>query len=141
MPDPARLLRLATIAALIACAGKAAFGQQPNLVGTWEWARKKDGCAEQFVFRDNGTVSIRQGEKSTENTYLMAWAPEPNGRFRLTITTVKDHGGRDCDEAAEDTTGRRNVVYMLFSQSGESMIMCKAAEGTDCTGLMRRTAR
>jgi hypothetical protein len=124
-----------------ACSWSPSFGQQPTLAGTWEWARKKDGCVEQYVFRDNGTVTIRQREKSTENTYLMAWAPEPNGRFRLTITTVKDHGGRDCDDSAEDVTGQRSVVYLLFSQSRESMIMCKSPEGTDCTGLMRRIAR
>jgi len=136
-----RLLLCSTIAVLGACAWNTAFGQQPNLAGTWEWTRKKNGCVERFVFRENGTVQIKQGEKSTENTYLMAWAPEPNGRFRLTFTTIKDFGGRDCEDSADDITGRRSVVYMLFSQSRESMIMCKSPEGTDCTGLMRRIAR
>jgi hypothetical protein len=135
-----RVLRSAA-AVLGACAFTAALGQQPELAGTWEWTRKKDGCVERFVFRDNGTVAITRGEKRTENTYLRAWTPEPNGRFRLTITTVKDHGGRDCEGATDDSTGRRSVVYVLFSQSRESMIFCAAPEGTDCTGLMRRIAR
>ena len=118
-----------------------ASGQQPDLAGTWEWTRKKNGCAEQFVFRQDGTVSIRRGEELTENTYLMSWAPEPNGRYKLTITTVKDRGGRDCEESADDSTGRHAIVYILFSQSRESMIFCSSPEGTDCTGLMRRVAR
>jgi len=136
-----RLLQCATLAVFGACTWTAALGQQPDLAGTWEWTRKKNGCEERFVFREDGTVTIRQGEKSTDNSYLMAWTPEPNGRFRLSITTVKDHGGRDCEDSAEDTTGRRSTSYLLFSQSRESMIMCKSPEGTDCTGLMRRIAR
>lgn len=126
---------------LSACAWTGAFGQQPNLAGAWEWTRKKNGCVEQFVFRENGTVAITRGEERTENTYLMSWAPEPNGRYKLTITTVKDHGGRDCEDSGDDSTGRRSTVYILFSQSRESMIFCAAPEGADCTGLMRRIAR
>jgi hypothetical protein len=129
------------VALLTAGACDGAFGQQPDIVGTWEWARKKDGCVEQFVFRDNGTVSIKRGGKQTENTYLMSWAPEPNGRYKLTITTINDDGGGDCDNSAKDSTGQQSVVYVLFSQSRESMIHCTSPEGADCTGLMRRTAR
>lgn len=136
-----RWLQCATLAVFGGCTWTAAFGQQPDLAGTWEWTRKKNGCVERFVFRENGTAEMKQGEKLTENTYLMAWAAEPNGRFQLTLTTVKDHGGRDCEDSADDATGRRSTVYLLFSQSRESMIMCKSPEGTDCTGLMRRIAR
>jgi hypothetical protein len=116
------------------------FAQQPNIVGTWEWARKKNGCVERHVYRSDGTLAITAGEKRTENTYLMSWAPEPNGRYRLTVVTVKDHGGRDCLDSTEDRTGRRTVVYVLFSQSRESMIQCESPAGADCTGLMKRTA-
>lgn len=141
MYDSGRLVRFVAAVLLIAGACKSAFAQQPSIVGTWEWTRKKNGCFEQYVFRDNGTVSIKRGEEQTENTYLMSWAAEPGGRYKLTITTVKDNGGRDCDDATEDNAGRRSVVYVLFSQSRESMIHCNSPAGTDCTGLMRRTAR
>lgn len=80
-------------------ASSVATAQQPNLVGTWEWTRKANGCVERLDFRDDGTVAIRRGEERTENTYLMSWAPEPNGRYRLTLVTVKDHGGRDCEDS------------------------------------------
>lgn len=140
MAGSRRVALCTAVALLTAGVCNGAFGQQPNIVGTWEWARKKDGCAEQFVFRENGTVSIRRGNKRTENTYSMSWAPEPNGRYRLTITTLRDDGGRDCEDSATDSTGQRRVVYALFSQSRESMIHCTAPEGADCTGLIRRTA-
>jgi hypothetical protein len=141
MQDSKRLIRMAALATLAAGGWTAVPAQQPNIVGTWEWSRKKDACPEQYVFRDDGTVSMQRGEKRTENTYLMSWAPEPNGRYKLTVTTVEDDGGRDCDGSTEVGTGRQSVVYVLFSQSRESMIHCKSPEGADCTGLMRRAAR
>jgi hypothetical protein len=29
----------------------------------------------------------------------LAWSPEPNGRYKLTVTTVKDYGGSNCAES------------------------------------------
>ena len=129
MRDPTRPVRGTGLALLIAASATAASAQQPSIVGTWEWTRRKNGCAEQLVFRDDGTVAIQRGEERTENTFLMSWAPEPNGRYRLTLVTVKDHGGRDCEDSTEDSTGRRSVVYVLFSPSRESMIYCASPEG------------
>jgi len=137
----ARTAVVATVALLVAGCWEVSSAQQPSIVGTWEWARKKDGCPEQHVYRDDGTVSIRRGDKLTENTYRMSWSPEPGGRYPLTVVTARDDGGRDCDGSTEDGTGRRSVVYVLFSQSRESMIQCTSPAGADCTGLMRRTAR
>lgn len=141
MTSASAFLRLVGFALLVAAVPATLRAQQPSLAGTWEWARKKDGCVERLAFRDDGTVTIRRGEETTENTYLMAWSPEPNGRYRLTMVTVKDDGGRDCDGATRDDSGRRSVVYILFSQSRESMIFCGSPEGADCTGLMRRIAK
>ena len=141
MSEPVRLLLLATVTLLLGGAWKCALGQQPDIVGTWEWTRKKDNCSEQYVYGQDGTLSIRRGEKRTENTYRMSWAPEPNGRYRVIVATVKDDGGRDCEGSTEDSKGRQSIVYVLFGQSRETMIQCDSPAGADCTGLMRRTAR
>lgn len=133
-------LLLATAALALGGASTRAAGQQPDIVGSWEWTRKKDSCAERYVYRQDGTLSIRRGEELTENTYRMAWAPEPNGRYRVTVVTVGSDGGPDCDGATGDRTGRESVVYVLFGQSRETMIQCGSPAGTDCTGLMKRTA-
>lgn len=113
---------------------------QPNVVGTWAWTRKS-GCAEQFVFRGDGTISTVSGDKRTDGTYLMSWTPEASGRYRLALVTTKDFGGRDCAGSDADASGRRAVVYVLFSQSGDSMILCGSPAGADCTGLVRRVDR
>jgi len=126
---------------LLAAASTGASGQQPNIVGTWEWTRKSNGCSEQYVYREDGTLSVRRGEKLTENTDLMSWAPEPTGRYKLTMTTVKDNGGRDCADSTADSAGQRRIVYVLFSQSRETMIQCDSPAGADCSGPLRRAAR
>ena len=74
-------------------------------------------------------MAIQRGEERTENTDRMSWAPEPNGSYRLTLVTVRDHGGRDCEDSTEDSSGRRSIVYILFGQSRESMIYCASPEG------------
>jgi hypothetical protein len=141
MHEAGRLVLLAAVALLSAGSWKEASAQQPNIVGTWEWTRKNNNCSEQYYFREDGTLSIKSGDKQTQANYLMSWTPEPNGRYKLTIVTVKDHGGRDCAGSTEDTTGRRSTVYLLFGQSREAMIQCDSPESANCTGLMRKTAR
>jgi hypothetical protein len=134
-------VQIRALALVLGLAGGSAAAQQPDLAGTWEWSRKKDGCVEQYVFRPDGTLSIRRGEQLTQNTYRMSWAPEPGGRYRLVIVNVGDDGGRDCDGAQAGARGRQSESYALFGQSRETMILCGSPTGADCTGLMRRTAR
>ncbi len=136
-----RIALLAAITLLTAGTSTGASGQQPSIVGTWEWTRKSNSCSEQYVYRDDGTLSVKRGEKLTENTYLMSWAPEPTGRYKLTMTTVKDNGGRDCADSTADNAGQRSVVYILFSQSRETMIQCDSPAGADCIGPLRRAAQ
>lgn len=141
MPASSRSAVPAAVALLLVVASTGARAQQPDIAGTWEWSRRKDGCTEQHVYRPDGTLSILRGEERTESAYRMSWAPEPGGRYKLTVVTVKDDGGRDCDGSSDDDTGRQRIVYVLFGQSRETMIQCGSEAGADCTGLMRRTAR
>ncbi len=132
---------IAACALLAIGSPQAAVARQPSVIGTWQWTHQANNCEEQYVFRGDGTVTITQGDKRTENTYLMSWAAEPTGRYKVTITTVKDNGGSDCSGSGSDRTGKQTVVYLLFGQSGDAMIQCGSPTGADCTGLIRRTAR
>jgi len=117
-----------------------AASQQASIVGTWEWTRKVNNCSEQYTFRDNGTVSVKSGGDRTESTYLMSWAPEPTGRYRLTMTTVEDSGGQGCMDNTE-RPDRGRMVYVLFGASQETMILCNSPEGADCIGPLKKNAR
>ena len=114
---------------------------QPSIVGTWDWTRKSNGCSEQYVFRDDGTVSVASRDERLDSRFRMAWSPEPNGRYRLDMNVVKDHGGRDCADLEQDDTGRAQTLYVLFSQSRETMILCGSVDGRDCLGPLRRAAK
>jgi len=115
-----------------------AAAQQPALAGTWDWTRKSNGCAEQYVFRDDRTVSIKSGDARLERTYLMAWSSQPNGRYKVTMTTVSDSGGRGCAETVEGNTARSGILYILFGGSGETMLICNSEAGADCIGPLKR---
>jgi len=140
-----RLTReLATACAVLGLAAALPAGAQPaqpSIVGTWEWTRKSNGCSEQYVFRDDGTVAITSRDERLDSRFRMAWSPEPTGRYRLEMNVVKDHGGRDCGDADQDDTGRAQTLYALFSQSRETMILCGSVEGRDCLGPLRRVAK
>jgi DNA transformation protein len=140
---PRDRVRRAGAAALLLAAvmSTGAFAQQPSLAGTWTWTRKSNACAEEYVFRDDGTLSTSSRDARTESTYLMAWAPETNGRYKLALTVVKDNGARDCSDVAEDRSGRRSVVYLLFGGSRQTMILCNSLDGADCVGPLRRNVR
>lgn len=132
-------------ASMLCCAAVAlvalrAFAQQPSIVGTWEWTRKSNGCTERYTFRDDGTVSVTSADALTQGTYLMAWAPEPTGRYRMTMTIAKREGGKDCRDAAATETQGARVRYVLFGGSHATMIICDSPEGADCAGpLHKRT--
>jgi len=131
--------RLASATLLGICASAAA--QQPSIVGTWEWTRKTNNCAEHYVFRDDGTVSVNSGDAQTEGKYLMAWAAEPTGRYKLSMTTIKDSGGAGCADTVADREARLGVVYVLFGGSRETLILCNSPEGPDCIGPLKKSAR
>lgn len=114
--------------------------RQPSLTGTWTWTRKSNGCVEQYDFRADGTLVATRRDARTESEYLMAWAPEPNGRYKLTLTTTRDNAGRDCADVTADRTGQRSVVYLLFGGSQQTMILCTSADGADCIGPLQRSA-
>ena len=137
-----RLFHVLTRAAMpvLAVFAQVAFAQQPSLVGTWEWTRKKNNCVEQYTFRADGTALVKSGDERIESTYRLAWSAEPNGRYKLALSTVQDSGGRGCADTVEDASVRRNLLFVLFGGSRETMIMCHSLDGADCIGPLKRNA-
>ena len=130
----------ACLAALVGAAVAAPVfaQQQPALAGTWTWTRKSNGCSEQYEFRDNGTLVALSRDARTESQYRMAWAPEPNGRYKLTLVIVKDNGARDCADLSGDRTGQQMTAYLLFGGSRQTMLLCNSLNGPDCIGPLQK---
>ncbi|HTT12915.1 MAG TPA: hypothetical protein VMG60_18740 [Burkholderiaceae bacterium] len=139
--DPSIERALLAAVLLVAPAAPVAAAGQPSLVGEWSWTRKANNCAETYAFRNNGTVSIKTGDETIERSYLMAWAPEPNGRYTVTMTTVKDSGGQGCADTVDGNTARSPTVHILFGGSGASMLICNSPAGADCIGPLKRNGQ
>jgi hypothetical protein len=136
----AGVLLAASAAAVPAADGSKPLAGQPSIVGAWEWTRKSNQCAERFDFRPDGTLQVASGERRTDSTYRLAWAPEPNGRYRLTLVVTRESGGRDCTGVDADRSGRQREMFVLFGQSHQTMIVCESPAGADCLGPLKRVA-
>jgi hypothetical protein len=136
------MTRIVPLAALVlgVCAGPRAGAQyQPSIVGTWEWTRSANQCSEQYRFRNDGTLSIRSGERRSEDTYRMAWMPESNGRYVVTMKLMRQEGDKGCMENAPGAVGEERIVYVLFGPSRQTMILCDSLSGTDCIGPLKKS--
>ena len=123
------------------CGAAAQAQQQPSIVGTWDWSRKADGCAEEYLFRDNGTVLVFSGAETFESNYRMAWTPESTGRYKLTLTRLKSEGGRGCSDQQPPASGAERIYYVLFGGSRQTMILCDSPAEADCIGPLKRNQR
>jgi hypothetical protein len=108
------------------------------LVGRWQWTHTASGCVETYEFRNDGTARVTSGEERLDERYDISPIAEGARRYRLTMTTVKDHGGKDCVGSTDDTTGKSSVGYIEFDPSGDSMLFCADATRTKCMGPLRK---
>jgi hypothetical protein len=125
--------------------GPADFAKKSDhpIVGDWQWTPRRtvSACVEVYSFRSDGTATMRSGAETLEDIYDITPAPDDNGRFKLTMTTVKDHGGQDCADREEDDTGRSSTSYVVFGPRFRSLIICEDATSNRCFGPLRRIHR
>jgi hypothetical protein len=138
MNPVARVLAALTLAASLHAAAAAAGSIDHPIVGRWQLTHTASGCVETYEFRDDGTARVTSFEETLDERYEVSSTPEGRRRYRLTMTTVKDHGGRDCVGSTEDTTGKSSVGYIEFSSSTDTMIFCADATGAKCMGPLRK---
>lgn len=110
------------------------------IVGVWQWTHAANKCTETYDFRPDGTARVRSGAERLDDTYQISSTPEGHGRYRLVMTTVKDHGGRDCVGSDENATGKTTTGYVGFSPQLDMMIMCADATSNRCIGPLRRVS-
>lgn len=108
------------------------------LIGKWQWTNAENKCTEVYDFRPDGTAPVVSGAEKTDNTYTVAPTPDQNGFYRVTMKTVKDHGGRDCADDDKDSTGDENTNYVLFDPSRTMHIVCFEPKVERCFGPLRR---
>lgn len=144
MRQTMRLAPLFTVALVVSAS---AYAQDQNpasrkidhpIVGTWQWTRAANQCTEVYRFGSDGSGSVSSGAERTDDTYEVASTPEGRGRYKLAITTIRDHGGQDCVGSEVDSTGKTATGYVGFSPALDAMILCADATSDRCIGPMRR---
>lgn len=108
------------------------------LVGKWQWTRPENKCTEVYDYRADGTVPVSSGNEKTDNTYTVSAKPDQNGFYRVTLKTIKDHGGRDCADDESNSTGEESSMYILFEPSNTMYIVCAEPKIDRCFGPLRR---
>lgn len=106
-----------------------------DLLGTWTWTIPKTGCTMTRTFRDDGTISVVNGQKSTAGTFTVKWNRERTGRM-LVSTITSDSGGKDCDGTTTSTVGRRYLAYV--HTDGAGLLMCLDSARSSCLGPYRK---
>lgn len=110
----------------------------PSLLGKWTWTRAQNNCTETYDFRADGNLLVVSGEETSDNIFEMATEADQAGFYRLTITTLRDHGGRDCGDSAADDTGQTIDLYTLFDPSKTTYIVCQQPNLSACFGPLKR---
>ena len=118
-------------------AASASAASPPSLVGRWHWTHP-NGCTEIYEFRSDGSARVTSGEETTDERYEFSSVPEGKGRHKLTMTIVKDHGGRDCVGSVEDSTGKSTTGYIELNAAGNAMVFCADAVTAKCMGPLLR---
>ena len=140
MPRSALLLCVAVAlpVAALAQGDPRAAGESHPLIGKWRWTVKPTACTETYDFRTDGTAQVVSGDERSDNTFTVSRQPDGKGFYKLDMTITKDHGGKDCTDAASDDTGQHHTNYILFEPSREMYISCADATLDKCFGPLKR---
>ena len=102
-----------------------------KFLGSWSWTTSTK-CTETYTFKEKGILQLKSGEELTDNKYQIK-KPEQAGRLaKLTFTTIKDYGGKDCAGSTSDSTGQSAEMYIGISPDSTKMLNCDTSEGQDC---------
>ena len=102
--------------------------------GSWSWETSTN-CVETYTFSKGGILQIKSGDEVTDNTFQIIKAKEDNKFSKLTFTTTKDYGGKDCAYTEKDSTGESAEMFVTIKF--DIMFNCATAEGSDCWQLKK----
>lgn len=132
-------MRSATIWILVLLCISPVMAAEPNpLQGTWEWVNIKNSCVETYIFGIEQSGHITSGEETSNASYVISTTPTAQGFYQVTLSILKDHGGKDCGESYTDNTGEVYHKYLMFHPSGNQYVSCDSEDIKDCVGPFKR---
>jgi hypothetical protein len=131
------LVLMCLAAALTACAHRPDAFERHPVVGTWKWIRA-DNCAEVFIYRDDGSLTVFSGDRRFEETFSVSSEPNDAGLHVIDGVTHFNSDGTDCTGGSEDYSGKSFTVYLKFDPSLKLMWMYDDPGGARGSGPLSR---
>lgn len=107
------------------------------IIGKWQWTRDTNRCTEVYEFKADGTVPVVSGTERTDNIYEVGATPDINGFYKLTMTIIKDYGGKDCADDESLSSGE-STNYIIFDPGKMMYLSCQEPKLEYCFGPLRR---
>lgn len=107
------------------------------LIGKWQWTRDANQCMETYEFKADGTAPVVSGTEKTDNTYEVGATPDINGFYKLTMTIIKDYGGKDCADDESLSSGK-STNYIMFDPRRTMYLTCLEPTLERCFGPLRK---
>ncbi len=104
-------------------------------LGTWEM-QVTETCQEADTNRADGTTYAQSGEEITTSTYSISDKPDERGAYVLIDTIASSNGKPDC-MGGTTPVGDVATVYLKFSVTGKSMLVCYDATMRQCFSMKR----
>ena len=109
-----------------------------TLVGSWSWTLFNGQCTETLQYRPDGVLISTSGDAVTAWRYSADAAPSAQGFYKLTETSTRYNGKKDCYGDVVDEEGLLATRYMQLNPAKDRLIVCKSASLAECYGPLKR---
>ncbi len=141
MTAPAAQARALHLLLVLICAQSQPTAAQPvahPVIGTWSWTGFVGKCVETYQYRTDGIMLSTSGEAVTEWRYSITPQASEPGFYKLTQTSVRQNGKKDCSGDVLDEVGTAATVYLQINPAKDRHIVCKTGSLAACFGPLGR---
>lgn len=108
------------------------------VIGTWSWTGFAGKCVETWQYRNNGLMLATSGEAVTEWRYSITPQAGTSGFYKLTQTSARQNGKKDCAGDVVDEAGTAATVFLQINPAQDRHIVCKNESLAECFGPLGR---
>ena len=133
-----QLVALLVLAVLQSCQPSVAQPVAHPVIGTWSWTGFAGKCVETWQYRNNGLMLATSGEAVTEWRYSITPQAGTSGFYKLTQTSARQNGKKDCAGDVVDEAGTAATVFLQINPAQDRHIVCKNESLAECFGPLGR---
>jgi hypothetical protein len=108
------------------------------IVGTWNWQLFGGKCTETMQYHADGVMLGTSGDAVTEWRYDIGAAPGAKGFYKVTETSLRHNGKKDCSGDVVDEAGTEVEKFIQLSPAKDRLLVCKTESLSACYGPLER---